>query len=156
MSGKVDAKLAELGIVIPTPAASVANYVGYVTTGSLVFVSGQLPMDNGQITLKGHLGGGVSIDDGYKAARVCAINLLAQLKAATGGDLDKIRKVVRLTGFIASTPDFTDQSKIVNGASDLMVEVLGDAGRHARISISVAALPMGAAVEVEGVFEIAN
>ncbi len=150
----IEAKLKELGIVLPTPAASVANYVGYVVTGNLVFVSGQLPLEDGKIAVSGHLGKNVTIEDGYRAARISAINLLAQLKAATGGDLSRIKQVVRLTGFISSAPDFTDQSKIINGASDLMVDVLGDAGRHARISISVAALPMGAAVEVEGVFEI--
>ena len=155
MSSAIEAKLQELGVTIPTPAASVANYVGYVTTGSLVFVSGQLPLEDGKVAVSGHLGKNVSIEDGYKGARICAINLLAQLKAATNGDLGRIKRVVRLTGFISSTPDFTEQSKIINGASDFLVEVLGDAGRHARISISVAALPMGAAVEVEGVFEIA-
>ena len=155
MSSAIDAKLQALGVNLPTPAASVANYVGYVTTGSLVFVSGQLPLEDGKVAVSGHLGKNVAIEDGYRAARICAINLLAQLKAATDGNLDRIKKVVRLTGFISSTPDFTEQSKIINGASDFLVEVLGDAGRHARISISVAALPMGAAVEVEGVFEIA-
>ena len=155
MSSAIDAKLQALGVNLPTPAASVANYVGYVTTGSLVFVSGQLPLEDGKVAVSGHLGKNVAIEDGYRAARICAINLLAQLKAATDGNLDRINKVVRLTGFISSTPDFTEQSKIINGASDFLVEVLGDAGRHARISISVAALPMGAAVEVEGVFEIA-
>ena len=155
MSSAIDAKLQALGVNLPTPAASVANYVGYVTTGSLVFVSGQLPLEDGKVAVSGHLGKNVAIEDGYRAARICAINLLAQLKAATDGNLDRIKKVVRLTGFISSTPDFTEQSKIINGASDFLVEVLGDAGRHARISISVAAMPMGAAGEVEGVFEIA-
>ena len=151
----IEAKLQELGVTIPTPAASVANYVGYVTTGNLVFVSGQLPLEDGKVAVSGHLGKNVSIEEGYRGARISAINLLAQLKAATNGDLSRIKRVVRLTGFISSTPDFVDQSKIINGASDFLVDVLGEAGRHARISISVAALPMGAAVEVEGVFEIA-
>ncbi len=155
MSGKVDAKLKEMGIVLPTPAASVANYVGYVVTGSLVYISGQLPMENGAIAVTGHLGDTVPVEEGYRAARICAINLLSQLYAATDGHLDRIRRVVRLTGFVNSTASFIDQPKVVNGASDLMVEVLGDAGRHARISISVPSLPMGACVEVEGVFEIA-
>lgn len=155
MTGRVDSRLAELGVVLPTPAAAVANYLPYVISGSLVFVSGQLPLVDGKVTVTGRLGADVSLEDGQKAARQCAINLLAQARAAAGGDLDRVTRLVRLGGFVASTPDFTDQPKIVNGASDLMVEVLGDAGRHSRAAVGVASLPLNAAVEIEAVFELA-
>jgi enamine deaminase RidA (YjgF/YER057c/UK114 family) len=155
MTGRVDSRLAELGLVLPTPAAAVANYLPYVISGSLVFVSGQLPLVDGKVTVTGRLGADVSLEDGQKAARQCAINLLAQARAAAGGDLDRVTRLVRLGGFVASTPDFTDQPKIVNGASDLMVEVLGDAGRHSRAAVGVASLPLNAAVEIEAVFELA-
>ena len=155
MAGVVEKKLADLGIKLPTPAAPVANYVPFVRTGKLLIISGQLCLDaEGKLVAKGKLGGGVSIEDGVKAAQVCAINLLAQLKAALG-DLDKVARVVRLGGFINSMPDFVDGPKVMNGASDLMVTAFGDKGRHARTTIGVAALPMDAAVEVEGLFEVA-
>jgi enamine deaminase RidA (YjgF/YER057c/UK114 family) len=151
---KVEAKLAELGVVLPTPAAPVANYIPFVRTGSLLVVSGQICLGaDGKLVAKGKLGDGVSIEDGQKAARACAINVLAQVKAALG-DLDKIVRVVRLGGFINSAPTFVDGPKVMNGASDLMVEVLGDKGRHARSTVGVAALPADAAVEVEGMFEV--
>jgi enamine deaminase RidA (YjgF/YER057c/UK114 family) len=151
---KVEAKLAELGIVLPTPAAPIANYVGFVRTGSLLVVSGQICLDaNGKLVAKGKLGDTVSVEDGQKAARACAINLLAQVKVALG-DLDKLVRVVRLGGFINSTPTFLDGPKVMNGASDLMVEALGDKGRHARTTVGVASLPVDAAVEVEGLFEV--
>jgi enamine deaminase RidA (YjgF/YER057c/UK114 family) len=151
---KVEAKLAELGIVLPTPAAPIANYVGFVRTGSLLVVSGQICLGpDGKLVAKGKLGDNVSIEDGQKAARACAINLLAQVKVALG-DLDKLVRVVRLGGFINSTPTFLDGPKVMNGASDLMVEVFGDKGRHARSTVGVAALPVDAAVEVEGLFEV--
>jgi len=154
MAGAVEKKLAELGIVLPTPAAPVANYVPFVRTGNLLIVSGQLCLDaEGKLVAKGQLGGGVSIDDGTKAARACAVNLLAQVKGALG-DLDKIARVVRLGGFINAAPGFTDGPKVMNGASDLMVAVFGDRGRHARTTVGVAALPLDAAVEVEGAFEV--
>ena len=155
MAGTVEKKLAELGIVLPEPVTPVANYVPFVRTGNFMVVSGQLCLDaEGKLVAKGQLGGGVSIDDGVKAARACAINILAQLKAALG-DLDKIARVVRLGGFINSAPGFPDGPKVMNGASDLMVAVFGDKGRHARTTIGVAALPMDAAVEVEAAFEAA-
>jgi len=155
MSGSVEKKLASLGVSLPTAAAPVANYVPYVRSGNLLVVSGQLCFgSDGELVAKGQLGGGVSMDDGQKAARACAINLLAQLKAALG-DLDKVTRVVRLGGFINSTPGFADGPKVMNGASDLMVEVFGDKGRHARSTVGVAALPANAAVEVEGQFEVA-
>lgn len=155
MAGTVEQKLAELGITLPIPAAPVANYVGFVRTGNLLIVSGQLCFNlEGKLVAQGKLGNGVSVEDGQKAARACAINLLAQLKAALG-DLDKVQRVVRLGGFINAVPDFLDSPKVMNGASDLMVEAFGDKGRHARTTIGVAALPMDAAVEVEGMFEVA-
>ena len=154
MAGTVEKKLAELGIVLPEPVVPVANYVPFVRTGNFMVVSGQLCLDaEGKLVAKGQLGGGVSIDDGVKAARACAINILAQLKAALG-DLDKIARVVRLGGFINSAPDFLDGPKVLNGASDLMVEAFGDKGRHARTTVGVASLPSDAAVEVDGIFEV--
>lgn len=155
MAGVVEKRLAEAGIVLRTPASPVANYVGGVRAGNLLIVSGQLCFDDaGQLMAKGKLGGGVSIDQGHAAARACAVNLLAQVKAALG-DLDRVARVVRLGGFINSAPDFVDGPKVMNGASDLMVAAFGDAGRHARTTIGVAALPFDAAVEVEGMFEVA-
>ena len=155
MAGTTENKLADLGIRLPTPAAPIANYVGFVRTGNILIVSGQLCLDaEGKLVTRGKLGGGVSIDDGNKAARACAINLLAQLKVALG-DLDMVARVIRLGGFINSAPDFLDGPKVMNGASDLMVAVFGDKGRHARTTVGVAVLPLDAAVEVEGMFEVA-
>jgi enamine deaminase RidA (YjgF/YER057c/UK114 family) len=155
MAGTVEKKLAELGIVLPTPATPVANYIPFVRVGALLFVSGQICLDaSGKLVAKGRLGDGVSVEDGQKAARACAINVLAQVKAALG-DLDKVKQVARLGGFINSAPSFLEGPKVMNGASDLMVAVLGDKGRHARTTVGVAALPADAAVEVEGIFEVA-
>jgi enamine deaminase RidA (YjgF/YER057c/UK114 family) len=155
MAGVVEKRLADLGIVLPTPVAPVANYVPFVRTGNFMVVSGQLCLDaEGKLVAKGQLGAGVSIEDGQKAARMCAINILAQLKNALG-DLDKIARVVRLGGFINSATGFADGPKVMNGASDLVVAAFGDKGRHARSTVGVAALPMDAAVEVEGAFEVA-
>jgi enamine deaminase RidA (YjgF/YER057c/UK114 family) len=154
MAGVVEKRLADLGIVLPTPVAPVANYVPFVRTGNFMVVSGQLSLDaEGKLVAKGQLGAGVSIEDGQKAARACAINILAQIKNALG-DLDKIARVVRLGGFINSAPGFPDGPKVMNGASDLVVAAFGDKGRHARSTVGVAALPMDAAVEVEGSFEV--
>jgi enamine deaminase RidA (YjgF/YER057c/UK114 family) len=153
MPGTIDKKLEELGIVLPTPAAPLANYVGFVRSGRLLFVSGQLCLADGILVAKGKLGPQVTIDQGTAAARACAINLLAQVQAALG-DLDKVVRVVRLGGFINSAPDFLDGPKVMNGASDLMVAVFGDKGRHARSTVGVAVLPADAAVEVEGTFEV--
>jgi enamine deaminase RidA (YjgF/YER057c/UK114 family) len=154
MAGVVERKLADLGVTLPQPAAPVANYVGFVRTGNLLVVSGQLCFDaEGKLVAKGKLGGGVSIEDGQKAARTCAINLLAQIKAGLG-DLDKVMRVVRLGGFINATPDFLETPKVMNGASDLMVTAFAEKGRHARTTIGVAVLPLDAAVEVEGLFEV--
>jgi enamine deaminase RidA (YjgF/YER057c/UK114 family) len=154
MPSKIDARLAELGLVLPDTPAPAANYVSFVQSGSMVYVSGQVSRDgNGFIT--GKLGAGVDAAAGAAAARTCALALIAQLRAACGGDLDRLVRVVKLTGFVNSAPDFTDQPKVVNGASDLFVEVFGDRGRHARSAVGMAALPLGVAVEVEGIFEIA-
>jgi len=153
MPGTIDKKLEELGIELPTPAAPIANYVGFVRSGRLLFVSGQLCLADGALVAAGKLGQEVTVDEGQAAARACAVNLLAQVKAALG-DLDKVVRVVRLGGFINSAPDFLDGPKVMNGASDLMVAVFGERGRHARTTVGVAALPSDAAVEVEGTFEV--
>lgn len=154
MAGKVETQLNALGIKLPEATAPVANYVPFVKTGNLVFVSGQLPMKDGALQNKGLVGADVSVADAAGAARLCAINLIAQAKVACGGDLDRIKRVVKLTGFVASGPEFTDHPKVVNGASDTMVEVFGDAGRHSRAAVGSSSLPLGAAVEVEAIFEI--
>jgi enamine deaminase RidA (YjgF/YER057c/UK114 family) len=153
MAGTIEKKLEELGIALPTPAAPVANYVGFVRSGNLLFVSGQICLAGGALVAAGKLGGTVSVDEGAAAARVCGINVLAQVKAALG-DLDKVARVVRLGGFVNATPDFLDAPKVMNGASDLMVAVFGEKGRHARTTVGVAALPADAAIEVEGLFEV--
>ena len=155
MTGRIEARLAELGIALPQPAAPAGAYVPYVISGNLVFVAGQITLDNGEVTYKGRLGDTMSVDDGYAAARLCGLNLLAQVRGACAGDLDRVKQVVRLGGFVNSTADFTDQPKVINGASDLMVEVFGDAGRHARAAVGAPSLPLGVAVEVDGIFEIA-
>jgi len=154
MAGKIEARLAELGIELPAAAAPVANYVPYTVSGDLVVVSGQLCAWNGELRFKGKLGAGVSIADGQEAARLCALNILAHLRNACGGDLDRVRRVLRLGGFVSCTPEFTDMPQVVNGASDLMVSVFGDAGRHARAAVGVSSLPGGVAVEVEAIVEI--
>lgn len=154
MAGTIEQKLSGLGITLKAPDAPSANYVGFVRTGHLLFVSGQVCVGpDGKLLAKGKLGAGVTLEQGSAAARGCAINLLGQLKAALG-DLDKVVRVVRLGGFVNSAPDFTEGPKVLNGASDLMVEVFGDKGRHARTTVGVASLPSDAAVEVEGIFEV--
>ncbi|MGB2411798.1 MAG: RidA family protein [Candidatus Puniceispirillaceae bacterium] len=154
MATNIDARLSELGITIPEAPAPAANYVPFTTTGNLVFVSGQVPFVDGKLTKTGHIGDNATLEDGYEQARICAINLIAQVKVACGGDLDRVRRVVKLGGFVSSTPDFTGQPGVINGASDLMVEVFGDAGRHARFAVGTNVLPLGCLVEVDGVFEI--
>jgi enamine deaminase RidA (YjgF/YER057c/UK114 family) len=156
MAGQIDARLAELGIELDAPPAPAANYVPYVVAGDMVFVSGQVPMTSEGLgsLIKGRLGADMEIEAGAAAARLCAMNLLAQVKAACGGDLDRVVRVVKLTGFVNSTPEFGDQPKVINGASDFFVEVLGDKGRHSRSAVSAGALPFGCAVEVEGIFQI--
>lgn len=163
MPGRVEAKLAELGIVLPVPAAPIANYIGFNVVDytadlgrrhGLVVISGQIPLVDGKIAVTGKLGEAVTIEAGVQAARLCFINLVAQLKAACGGELDRVKRVVRLGGFIAAGPAFTQHAVVMNGASDLAVAVFGEAGRHARTTIGVPSLPGDAAVEVEGMFEI--
>ena len=150
----IDEKLSELGIAMPAPMAPVANYVPYVVTGRLVVISGQLPAVDGKVAVTGKVGEGVSVEQGQHAARLCFINLLAHLRSACDGDLSRVRRVVRLGGFIASPASFTQHAAVMNGASDLAVAVFGEAGRHARSTIGVPALPLDAAVEVEGMFEL--
>jgi enamine deaminase RidA (YjgF/YER057c/UK114 family) len=151
---KIEARLSELGITLPNPPAPVASYVPYVQSGNLVYISGQVSRAADGDHL-GKLGGGVSLEAGQAAARVCGLNLLAQLKAACGGDLDRVVRVVKLNGFINVVPDYDPIPTVMNGCSDLMVQVFSDAGKHARAAVGVANLPMGMAVEVDGVFEIA-
>jgi enamine deaminase RidA (YjgF/YER057c/UK114 family) len=155
MAGEIEKKLQELGITLPTPMAPIANYVPFVRSGDLVFVSGQVPAVDGKIAVTGKVGDGLSIEQGQQAARLCFINVLVHLKAATGGDLDQVQQVVRLGGFIAAPAAFTQHAQVMNGASDLAVAVFGAAGRHARTTIGVPSLPADAAVEVDGIFRIA-
>jgi enamine deaminase RidA (YjgF/YER057c/UK114 family) len=163
MSGRVEQKLRELGISLPQPPAPIATYMPYSLIDytadlgrrhALVVISGQIPLQDGRIACTGKLGAGIAIEQGQQAARLCFINLLAQVKAAALGDLDKVRRVLRLGGFIACTPDFTQHAQVMNGASDLAVAVFGEAGRHARTTVGVPSLPGDAAVEVEGMFEL--
>jgi enamine deaminase RidA (YjgF/YER057c/UK114 family) len=155
MGGRIAARLAELGIALPEAAAPVANYVPFVQTGSLVFVSGQISRDATGAPILGRLGADMEVSAGAAAARTCALALIAQLRAACGGDLDRVVRVVKLTGFVNAAPDFIQHPAVVNGASDLFVEVFGEAGRHARSAVGAPGLPLGVAVEVEGIFEIA-
>lgn len=154
MSGPITTRMAELGIELPEPAAPAANYIPFVITDNLVFVSGQVTVWNGELRHIGRLGEDIDIDEGYRAARLCGLNLIAQAKAAAKGDLNKIKRVVKLGGFVNATPDFTDHPKVINGASDLMAEIFGEAGKHARFAVGAASLPLGVAVEVDGVFEL--
>lgn len=153
--GRIEQRLADLGITLPTPMAPVANYVPFVVAGDLVVISGQIPARDGKVAYTGKLGDNVPQDIGVQAAQLCFVNLLAQLKVACGGDLDRVLQVVRLGGFIAATPAFTAHASVMNGASDMAVAVFDDAGRHARTTIGVPSLPMDAVVEVEGMFRIA-
>lgn len=154
MPGKIDARLKELGIELPNAPMPAANYVPFVVAGSMLFVAGQITAVNGEVKYKGKLGKDLAVEDGYQAARICGLNLIAQAKAACGGDLDKIKRVVKLGGFVNATPDFTDHPKVVNGASDLMAEVFGEAGKHARFAVGASSLPLGIAVEVDAIFEL--
>ena len=153
MSNAIETRLAELGVTLPDAAAPAANYVPFVQVGNLLHISGQVSMDASGL-VKGKLGDNMDVEAGAAAAKLCAVGLLAQVKAACGGDFTKLKRAVKLTGFVNSTLDFGDQPKVVNGASDFLVEVLGDAGRHARSAVSAASLPFGVAVEIEGIFEI--
>jgi len=155
MSDAIEGRLNELGIVLPQAAAPAANYVPYVISGNLLYLSGQLPMENGKIGVTGHLGKDVDVAGGQRAAELCAINILAQAKAALGGDLGRIKRLIKLNGFVASTPDFVEQHLVINGASNLLANVLGEAGKHARAAVGMAALPLNAAVEIDAILEIA-
>ena len=154
MAGKVDARLRDLKIQLPKPTAPVANYLPYVVVGSLVFVSGQLPMGFNGIEFDGKVGADLSVEDGRKAARLCALNLVAQLREACSGDLDRVTRVVKLGGFVNCTETFSQQPQVINGASDLMVDIFGDMGKHSRSAVGVSNLPMNVAVEIDGIFEI--
>ena len=155
MTGKIDSRLAELGIELPTPPAPVASYVPYVVAGNLVYISGQVTMAEGGLKYVGVVGKGLSLEDGKAAARLCAINVLAQLKAATGGNLDRVRRGVRLGVYVTAAAEYTQHPEVANGASDLIQEVFGEAGRHSRAAVGAGSLPRNVAVEVEAVFEIA-
>ena len=155
MSANYEAKLADMGITLPAAPAPAAKYVPFVVIGDMVYVSGQISQDAGGL-IKGKLGDDMETEAGAAAARTCALGLMAQLKAACGGDLDRLVRVVKLTGFVNSTPDFTEQPQVINGASNLLGDVFGDAGAHARSAVSAAALPLGVAVEIEGIFRSNN
>lgn len=154
MSGRVAARLKELNLALPDAPAPVANYVPAVRSGNTLYVSGQIPLEGGKPQFIGRLGREFGVEQGQQAARLCALNVLAQARTALDGELDRIVRCVRVGGFVACTPEFTDQPQVVNGASDLFVAVLGDAGRHARAAVGCASLPRGVAVEVEAVFEV--
>ncbi|MGB3281117.1 MAG: RidA family protein [Pseudorhodobacter sp.] len=149
----IESRLAARGITLPDAPAPAANYVPFVLEGTTLYVSGQISAGPDGL-IKGRLGETMSVEDGAAAAQRCAISLLAQVKAACGGDLTRLKRVVKLTAFVNSTADFTDQPKVINGASDFLVDILGDAGRHARSAVSAASLPLGVAVEIDGIFEI--
>jgi len=156
MAGAIDSRLRELGVELPEPAPPGANYVPFVRTGELVHVTGQLAQWNGERRFIGKLGREFGVEQGKQAARLCALNVVAQLRVALDGDLDRVGRCVRIAGFVNSTPDFTGQSQVIDGASDTIVEVFGDAGRHTRIAVGVAGLPYGVSVEVEGVFAVTS
>jgi enamine deaminase RidA (YjgF/YER057c/UK114 family) len=154
MANIIDQRLKELNIELDDATVPAGSYVPYVITNNLVFISGQLPFINGKLTIKGKVGDNVSLDDAVKMSEACAKALLSQLKAACNGNLDKVNKVVKLGGFVASAPNFTDQPKVINGASDLIVNIFGDKGKHSRFAVGVAALPLNVPVEIDGIFEI--
>ena len=155
MPGKIDARLKELNIALPAPPAPVASYVPYVVTGNMVFISGQVTMGSDGLKYVGKVGADISLEDGKAAARLCAVNVIAQVKAACGGDLDRVKRCVKVGVFVNAVPDFTQHPEVANGASDLFQEVFGDAGKHSRAAVGAGSLPRGVATEVEAVFEIA-
>ena len=150
----IDKRLAELGIVLPTPAKPIANYVPWVRTGNLIYISGQGAVKDGKIEYTGKVGDTLSIEDAIASARLTAINIIAHLRDACGGDLDRVKRIVKLLGLVNCTPAFGEHPKVINGASDLMVEVFGDKGRHARSAVGAPSLPFGLSVEVEAIAEI--
>jgi enamine deaminase RidA (YjgF/YER057c/UK114 family) len=155
MPGKIDARLKELNIALPAPPAPVASYIPYVVSGNLVFVSGQVTLSADGLKYVGKVGADISLEDGKAAARLCAVNVIAQVKAACGGDLDRVKRCVKVGVFVNAVADFTQHPEVANGASDLFQEVFGDAGKHARAAVGAGSLPRGVAAEVEAVFEIA-
>ena len=154
MAGRIDARLQELGIELPDAAAPAANYVPFAVTGNQLWVAGQVPFWNGKIVHRGRVGDDATLEDGVTAARVCALNIIAQARSALG-DLDRISRFIKLGGFVNATPDFTDHPKVINGASDLIVNIFGDSGKHARFALGASALPMNSTVEIDAVIEIA-
>jgi enamine deaminase RidA (YjgF/YER057c/UK114 family) len=154
MKAEIESRLQKLGITLPVAAAPAANYVPFVQTGNLLFISGQLPMENGKLAQTGALGAGVMLAEGQRAAELCAINILAQASAALDGDLSRIKRIVRITCMVSSAPDFYEQHLIANGASNLLGEVLGDAGKHSRVAVGMVSLPLDASVEIDAVLEV--
>jgi len=155
MTGKIDARLAELGITLPTPPIPVASYLPFVVSGNQVTIAGQVTLAEGKVKHVGRLGDSLSVEEGEAATRLCALNVLAQLKAACDGDLDRVTQVIRLNAFFNCTPDFLDHPRVMNVASDLMAEIFGETGKHTRVGVGVNSLPLGVPVELDGVFEIA-
>ena len=155
MTSAIEQRLAAHGLELPDAPAPAANYVPYAISGKLLFIAGQLPFRRGQVAVAGRLGEDLSLEQGQEAARVCALNLLAQARAACGGDLSRLTRCLKLGGFVSCAPEFTDHPAVINGASDLMVQAMGEAGQHARFAVGCASLPRNAAVEVEGIFELA-
>lgn len=154
MSGRIEARLAELGLFVPAAPVPAANYIPWVRTGNLVYIAGQVPMKNGEFLWVGKVGEDFDVDEAKAAARYVGLNVLSQLKTALDGDLDRVVRTVKLNGFVNCTTDFVHQPHVINGASELMIEIFGDAGRHARSAVGVAQLPFGVAVEIDGVFEV--
>ena len=155
MTSAIEQRLADRGLELPDAPAPAANYVPYTLSGKLLFVAGQLPFRKGEVAVSGRVGDGVSLEQAQEAARICALNLLAQAKAACGGDLSRLARCLKLGGFVSCGPTFTEHPAVINGASDLMVEAMGEAGQHARFAVGCVSLPRGAAVEVEAIFELA-
>lgn len=154
MAGRIDARLKERGIELPPPGPPAGNYVPHVITGNLVFISGQIPIEDGERKYIGKLGRDFGVDEGQHAARLCMLNVIARLAAALDGELDRVRRCVKIGGFVNATPDFGDHPKVLNGASDLTVEIFGEIGTHARFAVGVGSLPFGCAVEVDAIFEV--
>ena len=154
MTANVETRLTEHQIELPEATSPVANYVPFVLSGNTLYISGQITVWNGDLRYQGKLGENISVDEGYQAARLCGLNLLAQLRSACGGDLGRVTRVIKLGGFINCSPDFTGHPAVIDGASDLMADVFGEAGRHARFAVGVSSLPLGVAVEIDGIFEI--
>jgi enamine deaminase RidA (YjgF/YER057c/UK114 family) len=154
MAGRIEERLAELGIELPRAPAPAAAYVPYTRAGDLLFVAGQLPVHLGELRYVGRIGEEFSVEEGQAAARQCGVNLIAQVADALNGDLDRLVRVVKLGGFVSATPAFKDHPKVINGASELMIQVFGDIGRHARFAVGANSLPFGVCVEIDGIFQV--